>query len=452
MKPAYLVAAVTACVGLSAGLAQQKISTAVTVYNNDLALVREARSLELGKGSQEIRFVDVAARIDPTSVHFKSLTAPEAVEILEQNFQYDLVGTQRLLQKYVGEQIAVNTKDGRSFKGRLLSASGDAILQRADGSVDAISSSAIETMSFPALPAGLILRPTLVWLLDNKKPGTHKVELSYLTSGMRWHAEYVGVSKQNDTMLELAGWVSIENTSGATYENARLKLVAGDVHRAGERVRSRAMVKEEVMLAYAPEPQFQEEELFEYHLYTLSRPTTIRDLETKQLSLFPPVATGCKRLYLYDPSVDKKVRVNLEFLNSSEQGLGMPLPKGKIRVYKEAGDQALEFIGEDWIDHTPKDERVRVFLGNAFDIVVERTQTSSRKLGEKSREESWQVAIRNHKKEAVTVTVVEHVWGDWEVRESSHPHRKKDAYTIEFDVPVKADAQGTLTYTIRTRW
>jgi len=437
---------------MPAVLAQERLSTAVTVYNNDLALVREVRSLELAKGKQELSFVDVAARIDPTSVHFKSLSAPEAVEILEQNFQYDLVGTQRLLLKYVGQEIVVNTKDGRSFTGRLLSGADDAILQRKDGAVDVVSSSAIETISFPALPAGLILRPTLVWLLDNKKPGAHKVELSYLTGGMRWHAEYVGVSKQNDALLELAGWVSIENASGATYENARLKLVAGDVHRAEEPVRYRAMAKEEARLMMAEAPQFKEEELFEYHLYTLSRPTTIRDLETKQVALFPPAATPCKRLYLFDPSLDKKVRVSLEFVNSAEQGLGMPLPKGKIRVYKEAGDQALEFIGEDWIDHTPKDERVRVYMGNAFDVAVERTQKSTRQLGERSREEAWQVVIRNHKKEAIVVTVVEHLWGDWEVRESSHSPRKKDAFTLEFDVPVKAGGEEKLTYTILTRW
>ncbi|MGQ9560689.1 MAG: DUF4139 domain-containing protein [Candidatus Oleimicrobiaceae bacterium] len=452
MSTARVLVLLSVGMGVSIALAQQRVSTAVTVYNNDLALVREVRSLELSKGKQEISFVDVAARIDPTSVHFKSVSAPEAVEILEQNFQYDLVGTQRLLHKYVGQEIMVNTKDGRSFAGRLLSGAEDAILQRKDGAVDVISSSAIETISFPALPTGLILRPTLVWLLDNKKAGAHRVELSYLTGGMSWHAEYVGVSKENDTLLELAGWVSIENTSGATYEEAKLKVVAGEVHRAEERVRYRAIAKEEARLMLAEAPQFQEEELFEYHLYTLARPTTIRDRETKQISLFPPAATACKRLYLYDPSLDKKVRVSLEFVNSADKGLGMPLPKGKIRVYKEAADRTLEFIGEDWIDHTPKDERVRVYMGNAFDIAAERTQKSSRKLGERSREEAWEVAIRNHKREAIVVTVVDHLWGDWEVRQSSHAPRKKDAFTLEFDVPVKAGAEEKLTYTIFTRW
>ncbi|MDZ7339208.1 MAG: DUF4139 domain-containing protein [candidate division KSB1 bacterium] len=452
MRLGCLVLAIAALGQAGAVLPQQKLGTAVTVYNDNRALVRETRSLTLDKGTQEFSFVDVASQIDPTSVHFKSLTAPDAVEILEQNFQYDLVGTQRLLLKYVGQEIAVTTRDGRSFTGRLLSASQDAILQRTTGQVDVVSSAAIETISFPSLPTGLILKPTLVWLIENKKPGAHKVELSYLTEGMSWHAEYVGVSKQNDSLLELAGWVSIENTSGATYENATLKLVAGEVHRAERMPGELAMPEAAMTLALAKDRHFREEEFFEYHLYTLPRKTTIRDRETKQLALFPPATTPCKRLYLFDPRLGDKVRVSLEFVNSAQQGLGLPLPKGKVRVYKEAGDQALEFIGEDWIDHTPKDEIVRIYMGNAFDVVVERKQMATRKLGEKSREDTWQVSIRNHKKEGVTVTVVEHVWGEWEVRKSTHPPRRKDARTVEFDVATGAEGEAVLEYTILLRW
>ncbi len=451
MRATWVLVTVTALAHAGGVLAQQRLSTAVTVYNDDRALIREVRALTLDKGTQELSLVDVASEIDPTSVHFKSLTAPEAVEILEQNFQYDLVGTERLLLKYVGQEIVVTTRDGRSFTGQLLSGAGDAILQRPGGQVEVVSRSAIETISFPSLPAGLILRPTLVWLVDNKKQGAHKVELSYLTGGMRWHAEYVGVSKQSDSLLELAGWVSIENNSGATYEQATLKLVAGEVHRAEARPEV-GLPEARAVLALSKDTHFREEEFFEYHLYTLPRKTTIRDRETKQLALFPPATTPCKRLYLFDPRLGEKVRVSLEFFNSAQQGLGLPLPKGKVRVYKEAGDQALEFIGEDWIDHTPKDECVRIYMGNAFDIVVERQQTETRKLGDRSREDSWQVVIRNHKKESVVLTVVEHVWGEWEVRKSSHPHRKKDARTLEFDVPVKAEGEATLQYTVLFRW
>ena len=441
-------------IGLSVNGYAQKISTAITVYNNNLALVKDTRKINIDKGNVEVKFTDVASLIDATSVHFKSLTAPSEVGILEQNYEYDLVGTSRLLEKYIGEEIVVTTKQSRSFEGRLLSASkGDAILQQSSGEVEVVKSTAIETISFPSLPEGLITKPTLIWFLENNKQGDHNVEVSYLTGGVNWHAEYVAVSKQNDKLLEMGGWVSIDNKSGATYENARLKLIAGEVHRAEPERRVQRGVMEERVFAMAAKPQFEEKAFFEYHLYTLPRPTTIKDRQTKQLSLFSSTDIACNKLFTYDGSRDdKKIRVNLEFDNIEEDGLGIPLPRGKVRVYKEDDDKSLEFIGEDWIDHTPKGEKVRIYLGNAFDIVGERSMQNRKDLGKRAREESWQIILRNHKDEAVQITVIEHVVGDWDIRQSSHTYRKKDARTIEFDLPVPADGQTTLNYVIFYSW
>lgn len=432
------------------GYAQEE-NTAVTVYNNNTALIRDRRNIDIAKGTGEVKFSDVASLIEPTSVHFKSLTAPSSVVLLEQNYEYDLVGTARLLEKYIGKEITVTTKQARSFTGTLLSSSqGDAIIRRGSGEIEVVEGGAIETISFPTLPEGLIAKPTLVWLLENSKGAQHTVEVSYLTGGLNWHAEYVAVSRGNDTRLDIGGWVSIENNSGATYQNAKLKLIAGEVHMAEPEKRlSRGVMAE----ALAAAPQFEEKSFFEYHLYTLPRLTTIKDRQTKQLSLFATTETKSSKIYTYDGSRDNKdVRVNLEFKNSTQDGLGIPLPKGKVRVYKEDVDKSLEFIGEDWIEHTPRDEKVRLFLGNAFDIIGERSMQDRKDLSKRSREETWRIVLRNHKEESVQVTVIEHVYGDWEIRRSSYPYRKVDARTIEFDLPVQADGETTLEYVILYSW
>ncbi|NIA30053.1 MAG: DUF4139 domain-containing protein [Actinobacteria bacterium] len=426
---------------------------AVTVYNNNLALVREARTIQLKKGIQEFRFVDVAAKIDPTSVHFKSLSNPDDVDLLEQNFEYDLVGTERLLQKYIDQQIVASTKDGRVFKGKLLNTtSGDVILQDEDGSVTVVKAAVLENIQFPALPEGLLTRPTLVWLLNSKKGGKQESEISYLTRGMNWHAEYVAVTNRNDTEIELSGWVSIENKSGATYQNAKVKLVAGDVHKAKKERRTyNTMPKVEALSAMAP--PFQEKAFFEYHLYTLQRPATIRDRQIKQLSLFEPALVKVKKIYTYDGLAnDKKVSVDLQFKNDKATGLGIPLPKGKFRVYKQDEDQSQEFIGEDNIDHTPKDEKVKITLGNAFDLVGERTILSDKKLGKRSRQQKIQVILRNHKDKQVVIHVLEHFWGDWELIGPTPPILKKDAEKVEFKAPVPANGEKKLEFTVLTRW
>jgi hypothetical protein len=431
-------------------LAQEK-EVSLTIYNENLALVKDVRTLQLKKGISEIKFQDVASKIDPTSVYFVSQTAPEKVLILEQNYEYDLVNSTKILQKYIDQKIELEAKEGARYSGTLLNASGkDIILREEDESIKIVNREIIENMAFPKLPKGLITRPTLVWMIDSKQAGEHKTEVGYLTSGIQWHAEYVGVTNKDDTRLDLSGWVSIDNKSGATYEKAKLKLVAGKVHRAKEKIIPLMRRRQEAYaLAVAPE-QFEEKAFFEYHLYTLQRPATVANNQIKQLSLFAPTEVTISKKYFYDGAVDKKnVRVNLEFENKKKFGLGMPLPKGKIRVYKKDVDESLVFIGEDFIDHTPKDEKVEVYVGNAFDIVGERTQKDRRSIGKKSWEETWEIKLRNHKDAAVEVTVIEHLQPDWEILRNSHEYIKKDAQTMEFVINIPKDGEVVVEYVVR---
>jgi hypothetical protein len=427
-------------------------SVAVTIYNQDLGLVKDVRELEFQKGKSVIKFTDVAAQIDPTSVHFKPVNVADKVAILEQNYQYDLVSSTKILQKYVDKEIELFTKEDKSYKGQLLSYSKDNLtLKEPEGAIRIVRLEEVRDMYFPSLPEGLITKPTLVWLLDSQVSGKREAEVSYLTSGINWHAEYVAVVDQLDRNLELAGWVSIDNRSGATYEDAKVKLIAGEVHRVRER-RIAPRVSKGVLELAAGAPQFEEKPFFEYHLYTLLRPSTIKDNEIKQVSLFPTANVGVKKIFTYDGAVDeKRVKVELEFKNSQAEGLGMPLPQGKIRVYKADVDKSLEFVGEDLIDHTPKDEKVRVFLGNAFDIVGERKRSDFKQTGKDVTEESYEIKLRNHKEEAVEVVVVEHLhpYTNWEIIESNFKYEKKDANTIEFKILLERDDEKILNYTVR---
>jgi hypothetical protein len=430
----------------------------VTIYNQDLGLIKDVRELEFKKGKSIIKFTDVAAQIDPTSVHFKPVNPSDRVSILEQNYQYDLVSSTKILQKYVDKEIELFTKSaessgqGKSYKGKLLSYSNENVtLQEPEGAIRIIRLDEVRDLYFPTLPEGLITKPTLVWLLDSQVSGKRKAEVSYLTSGINWHTEYVAVVDQKDQNLELAGWVSIDNRSGATYEEAKVKLIAGEVHRVREE-RIPPRLAKGYVAEMAAAPQFEEKAFFEYHLYTLLRPATIKDNEIKQVSLFPSTEVKVKKIFTYDGArYGDKVRVELEFKNSESEGLGMPLPQGKIRVYKEDVDKALEFVGEDKIDHTPKDEKVRVFLGNAFDIVGERQKTDFKKIRDDLTEESYQIKLRNHKEEKVEVVVVEHLYAytEWEIRESTHDYEKKDANTIEFKIHLDKDQEVVLDYTVR---
>lgn len=434
-------------------------SVAVTIYNQDLGLVKDVRELEFQKGKSVVKFTDVAAQIDPTSVHFKPVEAGDKVAILEQNYQYDLVSSSKILEKYIDKEIELFTKgegtsgQEKSYKGILLSYSGENLtLKEPEGAIRIVRLNEVRDMYFPSLPEGLITKPTLVWLLDSQVSGKRKAEVSYLTSGINWHAEYVAVVDQMDQNLELAGWVSIDNRSGATYEEAKVKLIAGEVHRVREEMIPLRLGKGEVMEMAAGAPQFEEKPFFEYHLYTLLRPATIKDNEIKQVSLFPTTDVKVKKIFTYDGAREEKsVKVEVEFKNSQAEGLGMPLPKGKIRVYKADVDKSLEFVGEDLIDHTPKDEKVRVFLGNAFDIVGERKRTDFKQISTDVTEESYEIKLRNHKEEAVVVVVVEHLYSytTWEIIESNFKYEKKDAGTIEFKIPLAKDEEKIINYTVR---
>lgn len=428
----------------------QNSEVALTVYNNNLALVKHVRTLELVKGISQVEFRDVAAKIDPTSVYFSSLTAPDKVEILEQNYEYDLVNSAKILQKYLDQEIILAAKEGASYSGTLLSASGgDIILRESDGGIKIVNMGIIENMSFPKLPEGLITRPTLVWTIDCAQAGSHKTEVGYLTEGIQWHAEYVGIVNKDDSILEMSAWVSIDNKSGATYENAKLKLVAGEVHRVQKPPPYPTWQAMEMKTSAVPD-QFQEKAFFEYHLYTLQRPATVANNQIKQISLFPSAQVKVAKTYSYDGQRDRnRVRVNLEFKNKKEFGLGMPLPEGKVRVYKKDEDQSLIFIGEDFIEHTPKGEEVKVYIGNAFDIVGERIQKDRKQLSKRSWQETWEIKLRNHKDAAVKVTVIERLNTGWEMVRKSHDYKKKDAQTLEFHVGIPKDGEVVIEYMVR---
>jgi len=445
----------------------------LAVYNQDLALVKDRRSMDLAEGLNEVRFADVASRIDPTSVHFRSLADPEGTVVLEQNYEYDIVGSAKLLQKYIDMEIAVVTEDGQEYVGTLLSGADDVILQAPDGQVTVLKLGQIKEFAFPALPEGLITRPTLVWMVQSAQGGSQEVEVTYLTGGVNWQANYIVVLADDEQSLDLDGWVTLDNRSGTAYENATLKLIAGDIHRAATdgRVVGKEMYAEEAVPAA---PQVEERAFFEYHLYEVQRPVTVKDQQTKQLEFVTASGVPATKFFVYDggqsgfgayyqPLDDpgygtvsnKKVMVMLEFTNGEEQGLGVPLPKGTLRVYKEDVDGSTLLIGEDSIDHTPRDEDIRLYIGDAFDVVGERVQTDFRvDYDDDWMEESFEITLRNHKDEDIVVRVVEHLfrWTQWQILDASEDFEKLDAQTIEFQVPVEADGETVVTYTVLYEW
>ena len=441
----------------------------LTVYNQNFALIKDQRELELKKGVNKIEFKEVASLIEPTSVHFISLTAPESCFILEQNYEYDLMSSDKLLSKYIYKNITIVTKDAKTYQGVLSSFDGNNIvISGQDGLSMIVRPNNINQITFDKTPEGLITKPTLVWEIENNKEGKHLTELSYLTGGIGWLAEYVTVLDKDDKKVSLDGWVSINNTSGASYKNAKLKLIAGDVKRAQPEINGLAFagaVREESKAA----PQFQEKAFFEYHMYTLQRKATLKDNQTKQISLLSANNIPVEKLFVYDPvdyygwnwyyyddnqtTKEQKVKVKIEFTNSKQNNLGMPLPKGKIKVYKKDDDGSLQFVGEDMIDHTPKDEMVRLYLGDAFDVVGERKRVNYRESDHWA-EETFEISLRNHKESDIKVNVIEHMWRhtNWKIITKSHEFTKKDAQTIEFKVPVVKDTETKVAYTVRYWW
>lgn len=439
------MAVLTAALLLPTSLCADEPQVAVTVYNQDLALVREVRTLDLEDGVQEYAYDGVAEAIDPTSVRFSA----DGVTVLEQNFEFDLVGREALLETYLGEVVDVRLED-EVLRGTLLSTRGGIMLEEGDGEVRLVEPSAVVSVRFPALPEGLIVKPTLRWLLEAGQAGEVSGELNYLTRQVSWEASYVAVVGGGDTSLELSGWVQVTNRSGATWRDATLKLMAGDVRVEGPGDRARMV--EAMMAGKAADHGFQEKAFFEYHLYTLPRPVTLQDNQVKQIRLVAPVSTPARKQYLFDTSAGSKVMVNMEFTNSEEAGLGMPLPAGKVRLYKRDEDESLQLVGEDRIEHTPRDETITLTAGAAFDIVAERMRTDFERIGNgPAREERWRIELRNRKDEDVIVTVREHFGGDWTILAQSIEGEKISGAAWEWEVPVKAGKAEVLTYTVRYR-
>jgi hypothetical protein len=445
--------------------AQQREDVSITVYNQNFGLVREVRNVDLGTGKVSLELADVAQFIQPETVHVKSLTNERALNVLEQNYRYDILSPQKLLEKYVGRKVKVNRYDEKTGREDVFDAE---VLSVAQGTVLKINGEITfdfpGRISFPEVPPNLIAKPTLVWLLDSAQP-KQKLEVTYLTRNMTWKADYVMVVNEADTGADLTGWVTLTNGSGAAYDNARLKLVAGDVQRLQPELEGADDSLAEAKADFAKKKEaFKEEAFFEYHLYTLQRPTTLLQAEQKQVELLSAAGVkvdkklifwGAEHYYRgrYGQMVsNQKVGVYLDFLNSEPNHMGMPLPKGVVRVYKADRSGSQQFIGEDKIDHTPRDEKVRIKMGEAFDVVGDRKQTDWRSLGSCQSESAWEISLRNHKDVPQGVLVVEPAGGEWTILQSSHQAKKEDAHTFTFDVSVPKRGEVKITYRVRTKW
>jgi hypothetical protein len=435
----------------------------ITVYSQGFGLVREVRDLkDLGTGKIALEFADVASTIQPETVAVRSLGGP--LRILEQNYRFDLLTPETLLNKYVGRNIRAYRYHEATGKEDVVEAK---LLSVANGPVLQIGKEI--TFNYPGrfgfgeLPPDLIAKPTLVWLVESGQ-AKQSLEVSYLARNMSWKADYVFVVNEAETKGDLVGWVTLQNQTGASYRNAELKLVAGDVNRVRDEAEYDAPRRMSKQSAGAAAGGFREEGLFEYHLYTLGRPTTVLDKEQKQVTLLESQGIGIEKKLVFagqsywyrgqygELAKNQKVGVFLDFKNSEANKLGMPLPKGTLRVYKADKSGAKQFVGEDAIDHTPRDEELHVKMGEAFDVVADRKQTAWRALGNCTSDSSWEIEIRNHKDQAQMVEIREPVAGDWTVEQSSHPAVKEDASTFLFNVNVPKRGSTKVTYRVRIRW
>ncbi len=422
----------------------------VTVYNSNIGVVRDSRSTTVERGISHISMDEIASRIDPTSVKLEIVGRGD-IEVMEQNFEYDLLSPDKLLNKYLEHPVDIATAEDVKYHGTLIGFDArNLVLSLAGDRVAMVSRDKVTDIVLPALDTGLIVKPTLFWTVNSSSSARADMEVAYITEGINWHAEYIATIAEDDDQLELASWVSVENRSGATYPDARLKLIAGDVHRVRDKMapEPRAMYDMEMVAA----PRLEEKAFFEYHMYTLDSRTTLKDKEVKQIQLFPPKEVSAGKQYNLDSGKGNRVRVVMRFENSEKSGLGVPLPQGKVRVFKADVDGSLEFLGEDRIDHTPRDEEVKLYVGDAFDIVAERVRTDFAKVSDRVVMETFEVRVSNHKDEDVVVTVTEHIYGDWDVRRESHPFTKLKSDTIEFEIPVVANGEAVLTYTVRRKF
>ncbi len=436
-------------------------SVAVTVYNSNFAVVKERRPIVFDKGLNTIKFTDVASAIEPASVSFQCLSAPGRVSILEQNYEYDLVNTFSLMNRYIDKEINISIKGsgadkGKEITGRLMAArDNNFILKNDSGQLEIISESSVQNISLAQLPEGLVTMPTLVWLAQSETAGKEQCQVTYTTGQIGWEADYSAVLNAAENALDISGWVTINNQSGAAYKDATIKLIAGDVRRIEEprpvKMATDLMYSERAAAA----PAFEEKAFMEYHIYTLQRPSTINNNQTKQIEFITPAQNiPAKKIYIYERNVnDKKVQVKFEFENKKENSLGIALPKGKVRVFKKDTDDSLEFVGEDSIDHTPKNEKLSLYIGDAFDIAVEYKLIDS-KVATRTRWEKHSIELRNRKDSPVSVFVDEKfpAWVNWKIEEASHSYIKKDAATARFTVDLPADSNAVMEYSVTQRW
>ena len=447
---------------------QDQKELAVTVYNSNVALVRDVRHLRLPDGPIDLRYMDIAAQVNPATVHIVSLTAPKDLNVLEQNYEYDLLSPQKLLQKYVGKELTLirmvteNNSTREVPVKALLLADNDGPVWKVGNEI--ITGMGADRYVFPDMPENLYSKPTLVWLLNNSRPGEQTVEASYLTNQMNWNADYVLTVHSDQKSADLNGWVTVVNQSGTSFRKAQLQLVAGELNRVTQTRNFAA--REMLMKSNAPAaPQFQQEAISEYHLYTLQRPTTIQNNESKQISLLAAAGAAVDKVFQVDgesyyyqnaqsPGQPTKepVKVFIKFKNSEENSLGVPLPAGTVRVYQGDSKGRVQFIGEDRIEHTPKDETVSLHIGNAFDVVAERKQTDFQRIGGHSIEVEYEVSLRNHKPDPITVYVNEPIGGDWSMLNSTFKFQKTAAFAARFTVPVAANGEALLKYRVRIKW
>ena len=466
------VVAVPALAQPTVSLPETRQDVSLTVYNGGFAVVREVRPLVLRRGVQAVRFEGVPARIDPTSLSLASLSAPGALSVLEQNYQYNLIGTRSVLDAAVGQRVRLVRSFGERTvveEGVLISQPGQGrIIQLDDGRVLVDPDGTIELLT---RPEGLLSRPSLLWRLASERAGEQRVEARYLTDGLSWKADYVAVVNEAETGVDLTGWVTLQNGSGAAYPEAGLQLIAGDVRRVrDQRMQPQydAVMVESVQARVAAPPQ--QEAFFEYHLYTFPTPTTIEENETKQLELLSAADVGVRRQLVIDASGsyfpfyrrprpgaggatnETSAAVVLEVENAEANNMGMPLPAGTVRVYKADPRGNLQFLGEDRIEHTARNETVRLYIGDAFDVVGTRREVSNRRINSTTREITVEVEVRNRKETAATVDVVERVfWGDWRIIQSTHEAERIDSRTAQFTVTLGPDETETVRYTARLR-
>ncbi len=470
---AALLAVPTSAQSPTVSTPETREDVSLTVYNGGFAVVREVRPLVLQRGVTTLRFEGVPAQIDPTSLSLVSLTEPGGLSVLEQNYQYNLIGTRSVLDAAVGQRVRLVRQFGEQTvieEGVLLSTpSQGRIIQLDDGRILVDPQGTIELLT---RPEGLLSRPSLLWRLASERGGEHRVEARYLTEGMAWKADYVAVVNEAETEVDVTGWVTLTNNSGASYPAASLQLIAGDVRRVQPQraVLLGMAAREEMDAMAAPAPPSQEA-FFEYHLYTFPTPTTIEENETKQLELLSAAEVGTRRRLVVDASGqyfpfyrrsrpgaggatnETAAAVVLEVENAESNNMGMPLPQGTVRVYKSDRRGNLQFLGEDRIEHTPRGETLKLYIGDAFDVVATRREVSQRRISDREREIVVEVEVRNRKEVPAEVDVVERVfWGEWEITESSLPHERIDSRTAQFTVRLAADETETVRYTARMRY